>query len=237
MSVKGRNDPPQSWQAQPDGTLPDFPMIVLVNRHSASAAEIVAGALQENGRAKVLGTRTFGKGSVQEVRDLPYDQGTVKVTSAHYYLPSGRNISRTRDDTVWGVDPDEGLVIAMDDDAFVDMILARRRFEVIRDETDQESASFGDPQWIRDELKDVQLAAALEALRQHIAGGAWPTFGDADATQLALEQRIRDQWRLRRHILARLDDVDRRPGDQGEGKEEPWATEAWTASQRSRARS
>jgi carboxyl-terminal processing protease len=188
-------------------------MIVLVNRHSASAAEIVAGALQENGRAKVLGTRTFGKGSVQEVRDLPYDQGTVKVTSAHYYLPSGRNISRTGDDTVWGVDPDEGFVISMDDDAFIDMILARRRFEVIRADAGPEPASFDDPQWISDVLKDAQLAAALQAFRVRLDNGTWPVVGQADATHLALEQRIQDQWRLRRHIMERLDDVDRRLGE------------------------
>jgi carboxyl-terminal processing protease len=211
--VKGRRGPRQAWQANPEGTLPDFPMIVLVNRHAASAAEIVAGALQENGRAKVLGTRTFGKGSVQEVRDLPYDQGTVKVTSAHYYLPSGRNISRTGDDTVWGVDPDEGFVISMDDDAFVDMILARRRFEVIRADAGSEPASFDDPQWIRDVLKDLQLAAALQAIRARLDSGEWPVVGQDDATQLALEQRIQDQWRLRRLIMERLDAVDRRLGE------------------------
>ncbi|MHC4211668.1 MAG: S41 family peptidase, partial [Planctomycetota bacterium] len=213
VSVKGRHGARQAWQAKPEGTLPDFPMIVLVNRHSASAAEIVAGALQENGRAKVLGTRTFGKGSVQEVRDLPYDQGTVKVTSAHYYLPSGRNISRTGDDTVWGVDPDEGFVISMDDDAFIDMILARRRFEVIRADAGPEPASFDDPQWISDVLKDAQLAAALQAFRVRLDNGTWPVVGQADATHLALEQRIQDQWRLRRHFMERLDDVDRRLGE------------------------
>ena len=210
VSVRGRGQPSQSWQAKPDGTLPDFPMIVLVNRHSASASEIVAGALQVNGRARVLGTRTFGKGSVQEVRDLPYDQGTVKLTSGHYYLPGGRNISRTNDDAVWGVDPDEGFVISMDDDAFVDMILARRRFEVIRPEAGPEPASFDDPQWIRDTLSDVQLAAALEALRERLDSGTWPVLGEGDATQLALQQRIQDQWRLRRHIMERLDDIDGR---------------------------
>jgi carboxyl-terminal processing protease len=210
VSVKGRGQPPQSWQAKPEGTLPDFPMIVLVNRHSASASEIVAGALQVNGRARVLGTRTFGKGSVQEVRDLPYDQGTIKLTTAHYYLPGGRNISRTNDEAIWGVDPAEGFVISMDDDAFVDMILARRRFEVIRPEAGPEPARFDDPQWIRETLNDVQLAAALEAMREQLDRGTWPVLGEGDATQMALEQRIEDQWRLRRHFLARLDDVDER---------------------------
>jgi carboxyl-terminal processing protease len=210
VSVKSRDEARQTFSARPEGTLPDFPMIVLVNRHSASASEIVAGALQDNGRARVLGTRTFGKGSVQEVRELPNGQGTLKLTSAHYYLPSGRNISRTDDSEIWGVDPDEGFVVAMDDDAFVDMILARRRYEVIHRGNTAEAASFDDPKWIRTELNDAQLAAALEAMRARLDGDPWPSFGDTDATQLALEQRIEGQWRIRRHLVEQLDEIDRR---------------------------
>lgn len=82
------------------------PMVVLVNVGSASASEIVAGALQDHKRAKVLGNRTFGKGSVQSVLPLSEDTG-IKLTTARYYTPSGRSIQVT------GVDPD----IAVDDTA------------------------------------------------------------------------------------------------------------------------
>ena len=70
---------------------PDIPLVVLVNRMSASASEILAGTLQDLDRAVIVGTRTFGKGLVQSPRQLPYN-GNLKVTTAKYYIPSGRNI-------------------------------------------------------------------------------------------------------------------------------------------------
>ncbi|MDS1139284.1 S41 family peptidase [Pusillimonas sp. SM2304] len=75
------------------------PMVVLVNVGSASASEIVAGALQDHGRAKIIGNRTFGKGSVQSVLPLSEDTG-IKLTTARYYTPKGRSIQVT------GVEPD-----------------------------------------------------------------------------------------------------------------------------------
>ncbi|HUH87309.1 MAG TPA: S41 family peptidase [Pusillimonas sp.] len=83
-----------------------IPMVVLVNVGSASASEIVAGALQDHDRAKVLGNRTFGKGSVQSVLPLSEDTG-IKLTTARYYTPKGRSIQVT------GVEPD----ITVDDTA------------------------------------------------------------------------------------------------------------------------
>ncbi len=92
------------------GTVPAWaktvPMVVLVNVGSASASEIVAGALQDHKRAKIMGNRTFGKGSVQSVLPLSEDTG-IKLTTARYYTPSGRSIQVT------GVDPD----ITVDDTA------------------------------------------------------------------------------------------------------------------------
>jgi carboxyl-terminal processing protease len=105
VRTKGRNRPDDVKSARPQGTLPEFPMIVLVNGHSASAAEIVAGSLKDNKRAVVVGTRTYGKGSVQEVIPLDNKEGELKLTVAYYYLPSGRLVHRKKDSKDWGVEP------------------------------------------------------------------------------------------------------------------------------------
>lgn len=112
VSTRGRNRPEEVRRAVATGTLPYFPLIVLVNEHSASASEIVAGSLMDNRRALVIGQRTYGKGSVQEVVPLEDKGGKLKLTVAHYYLPSGRLVHRKKGATDWGVQPQ--IVVPMD---------------------------------------------------------------------------------------------------------------------------
>ncbi|MEA1935618.1 MAG: S41 family peptidase [Thermodesulfobacteriota bacterium] len=92
VSTKGRiKSVGEKYIAKDDGNEPVIPMIVLVNGGTASAAEIVSGALQDNGRAIILGTQTFGKGSVQTV--IPLKNGAaLKLTTAKYYTPKGKSI-------------------------------------------------------------------------------------------------------------------------------------------------
>ena len=105
VSLRGRTPGNQrTWHADPIEYLAGAPMVVLIDGRSASAAELVAAALQENGRATVMGQRSFGKGSVQSILPLGVDKGALRLTTALYHGPSGRTVQRT------GVGPDIELV-------------------------------------------------------------------------------------------------------------------------------
>jgi carboxyl-terminal processing protease len=94
VSMRGKSGNQRTWQADADQVLPGLPMVVLLDGRSASASELVAIALQENGRATVMGQRSFGKGTVQSTFSLGENKGAIKLTSGYYLSPKGRSLHK-----------------------------------------------------------------------------------------------------------------------------------------------
>ncbi|CAD75344.1 carboxyl-terminal proteinase [Rhodopirellula baltica SH 1] len=121
VSTKTRGGVVEDEVSATAGTLvpPDMPVAILIDEHSASASEIVAAALQDHGRATIVGTRSYGKGTVQNILPLEYGRSALRLTVAKYYRPSDQNIHRGVDDTeedVWGVSPDPGMDVKIAED-------------------------------------------------------------------------------------------------------------------------
>lgn len=109
------------FEAIPGAIVPmGLPMVVLIDGDSASASEVVAACLQDHGRAKLVGVRSFGKGTVQNVLPMQGGRSALKLTTARYYRPNGQNIHRldaAPDDDLWGVRPDDGFEVPMSNGA------------------------------------------------------------------------------------------------------------------------
>ena len=162
VSTEGKNTEPRPFTATKPGTFAGFPMVVLVNRFSASASEIVSACLQDHDRAVVVGERSWGKGSVQNVISLESGASALKLTTARYMRPSGKNIHRFPDskpDDEWGVHPNDGLEVKFSRQELRDYDQYRRDRDVLKE---------GDPP--ESDFKDRQLDKALEHLRSAISG-------------------------------------------------------------------
>jgi carboxyl-terminal processing protease len=130
-----------------------------VNEHSASASEIVAGALLDNRRALIIGMRTYGKGSVQDVVSLD-GGGRLKMTVAYYYLPSGRLVHRLPDAEEWGVDPH----IAVPMEAAAQREAMRQRHQMEQHHRPPANGEANDQAEAPPQLADVQLQRAIDTL-------------------------------------------------------------------------
>ncbi len=210
VSIRGRGDRGRTWDATAAEDDVLVPLVVLVNQGSASASEVVAGALKDNNRAKVIGTRSYGKGSVQEVRPLPDGAGTLKMTTARYFLPSGRSVSRLPGVARWGVEPDSGFHVPMTEEEQLANFLARRHWEAVAGAAAAPGTdAWYSPSWIRANAHDPQLAAAVEALDGFLDAGEWPVVGDLSGDVGADNDELRTSLEFRRRLLEELRKTDR----------------------------
>jgi carboxyl-terminal processing protease len=139
VTTKGRSYREEAYQAKHGAALfpskKDFPIVILINQYSASASEIVAAALQDHGRAAIVGERSFGKGSVQNIIEMEGRQTALKLTTASYWRPSGKNIHRfpdSKDSDEWGVKPDSGLEVKLKLDELREYARDRREKDIVR---------------------------------------------------------------------------------------------------------
>lgn len=156
VRIKGRGEDQQTFEAYRFGTFDDVRLCVLVNSGSASGSEILAASIQDNRRGVIAGSRSFGKASVQDVIPMSDKQSAIKVTSARFFRPDGKNLERflggrLNDDQEWGVVPDEGLAVTLYREQFKGLqqhLIRRQLLEATLDLNE-----------------DSQLSRALEYLR------------------------------------------------------------------------
>jgi C-terminal peptidase prc len=165
VTIRPRVGQPDAHVGKHEGSLLDFPMVVMVNSGSASASEIVSACLQDHKRAVVLGERSYGKGSVQNILPFGPTGGEIKLTTATYWRPSGKNINKAStkgtDEEEWGVTPDKGFIVKLSRAERDQLQEAQRDSEIIPNRDVQ-------PKEPKPEFKDRQLDSALDYLRDQI---------------------------------------------------------------------
>jgi C-terminal peptidase prc len=168
VSIRPRVGRPAKFHGQTEGSLMDFPMVCLVNGYSASGSEIVSAALQDHNRAWIIGERSYGKGSVQNIQ--PFEGGEIKMTTASFWRPSGKNLNKSstggKDEDEWGVIPDQEIKLSRKERE--DLADAQRDAEIII----RKGAKVSKEKENKSEFQDKQLDSALDYLRNQIKLGA-----------------------------------------------------------------
>jgi carboxyl-terminal processing protease len=161
------------------GKYVDLPLVVLVDRNSASASEIVAACLQDYQRAVVIGERSYGKGTVQRLMKIESGRSLLKLTSATYWRPSGKNIHKMPEDTdadEWGVTPNSGFEVKLDKEGYELWRNYRLRRDLMGEGADPSLAEelAREDGEIPSDYRDQALERALEHLRESAREQAAP---------------------------------------------------------------
>jgi carboxyl-terminal processing protease len=144
-----------------------FPMAILINRYSASASEIVAAALQDHARAVIIGERSFGKGSVQNLIPMEANQTALKLTTASYWRPNKKNIHRfpdSKEEDDWGVKPNPGFEVKLTDEERIEYYKWRRDRDIVRRDNEHKPV-----EGVRKDFQDKVLEKAKEYIRAELA--------------------------------------------------------------------
>jgi C-terminal peptidase prc len=161
VKIRPRVGPETKFEGKREGSLLGFPMVCMVNGESASGSEIVSACLQDHHRAWIVGERSYGKGSVQNIRR--FGEGQVKLTTATFWRPSGKNLNKRstqgRDEDEWGVTPDKVVKLSEKDrgdlfDHIRNNEIIPRKGKAVKDD--------------KSDVKDVELDAATEYLAEQI---------------------------------------------------------------------
>lgn len=161
----------------------DLPLVVLIDKFSASASEIVAACLQDNHRALVVGQRSWGKGTVQNVISLEGGRSAMRLTIGSYWRPSGKDIHKRKDakDTDdWGVRPDPGQEVHLTNQEYETVVLARRRRDVTGYQAIVEAKNSQTPEDVESRAPSAPSPAPLEEPDERIGEPA-PPGSESDA--------------------------------------------------------
>jgi carboxyl-terminal processing protease len=175
VSTEGRNTPKKVWDAtKKTDAFTGVPMVILVNRYSASASEIVSACLQDHKRAVVIGERTWGKGSVQNVIELEDGKSLLKLTTASYQRPNGHNIHRfpdSKETDEWGVSPSPGYEIKLSDAEMAELLAERRDRDIVAGKKSESKSDepAKEPKADAKYLADKQLKKAIDYLTSELA--------------------------------------------------------------------
>ena len=215
VTTRGRAYEDQTYYATSQTLAPDMPLLIMINRRSASASEVLSGALADHDRAVVLGERSFGKGLVQDIRQLPSGAGQLKITEQRYYGPSDKLIQREDDSAAWGVDPSNGFFVTMTNREISRALRTRAQDSVIRPgdgSTPRPAAGEAAESWVRERYGDEPLARAIEAVRTRLNTGDWAPVSDAGDAAAPARQELLYAVRARDYLLRELERANERIG-------------------------